>query len=91
MSKKINWHRETLFKVCDDLIEKDEEALREEHENSLEILINKGYQGLSHEVRAVIPKKKTDGFLSTFDGQRIQRIAANCIIVESVFGRETQH
>ncbi|RHZ39952.1 hypothetical protein DYB31_008483, partial [Aphanomyces astaci] len=52
------------------------------------VLADKGYQGIQHNVRAVLPLKKPVGGILTFAEQaKNDRIASDRVIVENYFGR----
>ncbi|KAF0685323.1 Aste57867_22743 [Aphanomyces stellatus] len=52
------------------------------------VIADKGYQGIQHAVRAVLPFKKPAGGVLTFDQERTNdRIAIDRVIVENWFGR----
>ena len=52
------------------------------------VLMDKGYQGASEYVRAIIPKKKPHGKLLPIDNESWNAtVLSNCIIVENIFGR----
>ena len=55
------------------------------------ILVDKGYQGLKEELRAVLPKKKPHRrLLSREEEDRNKRVSSDRIIVERWFGRLSQ-
>lgn len=58
------------------------------HDRQWTIVMDKGYQGQDHEIRAATPTKKSSGVLMTKKWQHNEKIAAGRTIVGNYFGRE---
>ncbi|RHY68737.1 hypothetical protein DYB34_009084 [Aphanomyces astaci] len=80
----LDFHRTNLTKHPSEMEMTDTGG----HVEQWAVLVDKGYQGIQHEVRAVLPTKKPSGGFLTFDQQCTNdRIAADRVIVENYFGR----
>ncbi|RQM29211.1 hypothetical protein B5M09_011706 [Aphanomyces astaci] len=82
--ENVDVHKAGLAKQQDETLLADPNR---EH-TSWAVLADKGYQGIQHEVRAVLPSKKPKGGILTFEEQRRNdAIASDRVVVENFFGR----
>ncbi|RHY96587.1 hypothetical protein DYB37_013965 [Aphanomyces astaci] len=82
--ENINSHLASLAKRTGETTLEDSEPGMEQWA----VLADKGYQGIQHNVRAVLPLKKPIGGILTFAEQaKNDRIASDRVIVENYFGR----
>ncbi|RHY15104.1 hypothetical protein DYB32_010790 [Aphanomyces invadans] len=85
--------------IFDDNLEFHASALvKQPHENRIAycggpnanqwvVMAEKGYQGIQNSVRAVLPKKSSEGILTLDDNRTNDRISSNRVIVVNYFGR----
>ncbi|RHY23011.1 hypothetical protein DYB36_010155, partial [Aphanomyces astaci] len=80
----LDFHRTNLTKHPSEMEMTDTDGRVEQWA----VLADKGYQGIQHEVRAVLPTKKPSGGFLTFDQQCTNdRIATDRVVVENYFCR----
>ncbi|ETV98054.1 hypothetical protein H310_09344 [Aphanomyces invadans] len=96
MATKSNVSDKAIF---DDNLEFHASALvKQPHENRIAycggpnanqwvVMAEKGYQGIQNSVRAVLPKKSSEGILTLDDNRTNDRISSNRVIVVNYFGR----
>lgn len=83
------WHNLQSRKTEEELrIFRDAGELHETYPNNWAIICDKGYTGLSRNIRAIIPvRKPANGWLTVAQKLKNQNISADRIIVENFFGR----
>lgn len=87
--RNITFHSVCLQKADDDLIIADIGPLAEVLHGFWAAIMDNGYQGAAHIVRAVLPKKKWhSGVLTSEQGRTNARFSSDKIIVENYFGRQ---
>lgn len=65
--ENLEWYQEAVIKHTEDEIEEYNKELADLHESQWAILMDKGYQRLAREIKAVAPKKERSGFLTNHD------------------------
>ena len=89
--ENLEYHRAMLAKHPDEGEIQDHGVLSTKYPANWGVLMDKGYQGASEYVRAIIPKKKPHGKLLPVDDENWNAtVSSDRIIVENFFGRLTK-
>ncbi|GMF26581.1 unnamed protein product [Phytophthora fragariaefolia] len=83
------YHRSALQKLPNEFELTDDGPLLDQYANDWAVLVDKGYQGLVREFRAIQPKKKARGAppLTMAEKRENDLISHDRVIVENYFGR----
>ncbi|ETW06324.1 hypothetical protein H310_02608 [Aphanomyces invadans] len=86
--KRLPVHQDTLLKTENEMLVTDNGELWNTYQSMWAVLVDKGYYGLSKELRAIHPtKERRNEHLELSEVERNKNISSDRVIVENFFGR----